>query len=114
VRELEGEWQMIAMSHNGQPLEEMYCKMGKRVASGNELTVFMGPQTILKTFYAIDRSVKPNTMDYALSGKRQFGIFEYKGDSLTTCFSAPGKPRPTDFASTRGDGRTVTTWKKRI
>ena len=118
VPELAGEWQMIAMSQSGQPLDPAYCQMGKRVASGNETAVYMGPQTILKAFYAIDRSVKPNTMDYVLthgagSGKRQFGIFELTGDSFIVSFAAVGKPRPTDFSSKKGDGRTVTTWKRK-
>jgi uncharacterized protein (TIGR03067 family) len=117
IPELAGEWQMIAMAFNGAPLEETYCKMGKRVAQGNEVTVFMGPQTILKAFYAIDRSQRPHTMDYAVThgsakGKKQFGIFEMAGDSFTTSFAAPGKPRPTDFTSNHGDGRTVTTWRR--
>jgi uncharacterized protein (TIGR03067 family) len=117
IPELEGEWQMITMSHNGAPLDAAYCKMGKRVAQGNELTVFMGPQTILKAFYAIDRSKRPHTMDYVVThgsakGKKQFGIFEITGDSFTTSFAAPGKPRPSDFTSKHGDGRTVTKWKR--
>jgi uncharacterized protein (TIGR03067 family) len=118
VPELEGEWQMTALSHNGEPLEAAYCKIGKRFASGNETAVFMGPQTILKAFYAINRGVHPNTMDYVLAhgpaaGKKQFGIFEQMGDSFTVSFSPPGQPRPPDFSSTRGDGRTVTTWKRK-
>jgi len=118
IPELEGEWQMITCSHSGEALEAAYCKMGKRVAKGNETTVFMGPQTILKAFYAIDRSRQPNTIDYVLAhgpaaGKKQFGILELAGDSFKVSFSPVGQPRPGDFSSTPGDGRTVTTWKKR-
>ncbi len=115
IPELAGEWQMVSMSFNGNPLEEQYCKMGKRVASGNELTIAMGPQTILRAFYSIDRAA--HTMDYALThgagkGKRQLGLYEFSGGVLKTSFAEAGKPRPKDFSSAKGDRKTVTLWKK--
>jgi hypothetical protein len=50
-------------------------------------------------------------MDYFLAGgKTQHGIWVLEGNRLTTCFGAPGQPRPTEFASVPGDGRTLTVW----
>jgi uncharacterized protein (TIGR03067 family) len=117
IPELGGEWQMMSCLFSGQALEAAYCKMGKRVANGNETAVYMGPQTILKAFYAVDRSKKPNTVDYVLthgpsSGKKQFGIYELSGGVLKVSFAAVGQPRPSDFGSKAKDGRTVTEWKK--
>ena len=117
VPELEGQWSMAACSHNGQALKPEFLKWGKRVAKGNETTVFMGKQVILKARYSVDRTQQPNTIDYLLtqgpaSGQKQFGIFELQGKSLKVSFAHPGHPRPADFSSTAGDGRTVTTWKR--
>jgi len=117
VPELEGEWAMTACSHSGQALKPEFLKWGKRVAKGNETTVFMGKQVILKARYSIDRHPQPNTIDYFLTqgpaaGQKQLGIFELQGESLTVSFAKPGQPRPADFSSTAGDGRTVTTWKR--
>jgi uncharacterized protein (TIGR03067 family) len=51
------------------------------------------------------------TMDYFLAGgKTQHGIWVLEGNRLTTCFAAPGQPRPTEFASVPGDGRTLAVW----
>jgi uncharacterized protein (TIGR03067 family) len=51
------------------------------------------------------------TMDYLLAdGKTQHGIWALEGKLLTTCFGAPGQPRPTEFASIPGDGRTLAVW----
>jgi uncharacterized protein (TIGR03067 family) len=34
-------------------------------------------------------------------------IYQVAGDTLTYCIAAPGQPRPTDFATAPGDGRTL-------
>jgi len=112
VPELAGEWAMVSCVMNGQSLEAEYVKMGRRLAHGNETTIFMGEQAILKARYAIDQTAQPNTIDYLLkNGQRQFGIFKLAGDVLEVSFAAAGKPRPETFSATKGDGRTVATWK---
>lgn len=34
-------------------------------------------------------------------------IYKVADDTLTYCIAAPGQPRPTDFATAPGDGRTL-------
>jgi len=41
----------------------------------------------------------------------QHGIYELEGKKLKVIFSAPGQPRPADFSTKAGDGKTLTTWK---
>ena len=38
---------------------------------------------------------------------RTAGIYSLRGDVLRYSVAAPGRPRPTDFTTRRGDGRTV-------
>ena len=38
---------------------------------------------------------------------RTFAIYELDGDDLIYCIAEPGRPRPTDFTTTEGDGRTL-------
>jgi uncharacterized protein (TIGR03067 family) len=86
-------------------------KYGKRTATADEVTVKFGPNVMLKARYAVDRSRTPMTMDYVLGdGKSQHGIWRLEGKQLTTCFGAPGKPRPEAFSSIPGDGRTLAVW----
>jgi uncharacterized protein (TIGR03067 family) len=110
--ELEGEWVMVACVSSGQPLPKEYLSMGKRIARANQITVTMGPQTLLQAQFTVDRSKAPNSIDYLLkNGQRQLGIYELEGDLLKVNFSAPGASRPTDFSTAPGDGRTYTEWK---
>ncbi len=114
--ELEGEWSMASCVMNGQPLDASMVKYGKRVARGNEMSVSMAGQVILKARFRVDRTKEPMTIDYALllspnEGKMQQGIYALEGKTLRTCFSSPGQARPDEFASVPGDGRTLAVWK---
>ncbi len=114
--ELGGEWSMVSCVMNGQALDAAMLKYGKRVAKENEMTVLMAGRALLKARFAVDRTKSPKTMDYILllspnEGKSQYGIYEFDGEILRTCFSAPGQARPTKFESVAGDGRTSTIWK---
>jgi uncharacterized protein (TIGR03067 family) len=40
------------------------------------------------------------------------GIYSLQGDVLMYCIAAPGCPRPTEFATTAGDGRTLVVLKR--
>ena len=109
--ELAGEWVPLSLVRDGQALDKGMLKYGRRTATANEVAVKFGPQVVLKARYAVDRSRTPMTMDYVLAdGRLQHGIWALEGKRLTTCFGAPGQPRPGEFASTTGDGRTLTVW----
>ncbi len=111
--ELAGEWSMVSAIMSGKPLEPQYVRMGKRIATESELQVKIGPQAVLKAAYAVERTSAPRAMNYRLSdGRVQAGIWELDGKQLKTCFASPGQPRPTEFASAPGDGRTFTVWTK--
>ena len=40
------------------------------------------------------------------------GIYLLQGDVLRYCIAAPGRPRPTEFATTKGDGYTLVVLKR--
>jgi uncharacterized protein (TIGR03067 family) len=117
LAQLQGEWSMVSGVTDGQPLPDQIRKQMKRVCQGNEVTTTMGVQLILKAKITVDPAPKPKTIDYEMTGgvnqgKTQLGIYELEGDTFRSCFSAPGDPRPTDFATKPDDHRTLTVWKR--
>lgn len=89
----------------------------KRVTRGDITTVTAGGQVMLKARFTLDAAANPGTVDYvnllgAHARKPQAGIYEWHGDVLTVCMSPPRKPRPSEFSSTSGDGRSFTTWRR--
>ena len=114
--EWEGEWAMVSGVFNGKALDSTMLKWCRRVTRGNVTTVVAGPQVMLKATFTLDTSGNPHAVDYvnlegANAGKPQAGIFELAGGLLKISMSAPGRPRPRDFSSKAGDGRTYTTWR---
>jgi uncharacterized protein (TIGR03067 family) len=115
--EFEGEWSMLSGVMSGQPMDESSVQWVKRVTRGNVTTVMAGPQTMIKVEFTYDGSKSPGAIDYvnlhgSNKGKSQKGIYELSGDVLKFCVAAPGAERPSEFESVRGDGRTLTVWKR--
>ena len=112
ISELEGEWAMVSCIRNGDPLGPMMVKGGKRVTRGNDTTVFFGDHPFLKTTFTLDPSQQPKTIDLGNAGEVQRGIYELDGETMKICYAAPGERRPSDYATARGDGRTMAVWQR--
>jgi uncharacterized protein (TIGR03067 family) len=114
---LQGEWLMVSGTADGYPIPAEMIPYSKRVCKGDEITATVGGQLVLKAKITIDPSKQPKTIDYDVSdgptkGKKHLGIYELDGDTLKSCFGAPGVERPADFVSKPGDKRTSTVWKR--
>jgi uncharacterized protein (TIGR03067 family) len=115
---LQGEWSMVSGSADGNAMPDAMRETARRVCKGDETTVTLGAQLIMKAKFTIDPSRKPKTIDYEMidgptKGKRQLGIYELEGDTVKFCFGSPGSARPPDFTSKQGDGRTLSAWKRK-
>ena len=113
--EIEGEWTMVSAVLNGKPLGPEMVKFCKRVTRGNVTKILAGPQTMLDAAFTLDRD--QGHIDYvnrsgAKKGKAQQGIYTLRGDHLEICTADPGLPRPGDFSSSNGDGRSYTVWTR--
>jgi uncharacterized protein (TIGR03067 family) len=112
--ELEGEWSVAQLVMDGQPLADSMLGWGKRVVKDGEVKVMMGPQTVLHVRAAVEPGHSPGWINYVhvKGGASQLGIYKLEGETLTTCMGKPGAPRPEEFKSPKGSGRTLGVWKK--
>ncbi len=115
--ELEGEWAMVSSIRDGEPLDKNYVKRGRRSYKGSKTVMFFADQLYMQSSFTLDPAQQPKEIDFLNShgpgaGKTQLGIYELEGPTLKTCLSAPGHPRPGNYKTEHGDGRTVTVWSR--
>ena len=117
MAKLQGSWSMVSGSADGQEVPKELLADSKRVCKGDETTVTVGGQLIMKAKFSLDASKHLKTIDYDVTdgptkGKKHLGIYEMNGDTVKFCFGAPGAERPTDFTSKPGERRTFSVWKR--
>lgn len=113
--EIDGMWEMESAVFNGAPLAADAVKFCTRYTGGGVTKVLAAGNTMLDASFTLDP--KRGHIDYVnrsgkQNGKTQAGIYALNGDVLRICTAAPGKSRPTDFKSVKGDGRSFTEWKR--
>lgn len=118
LQKLQGEWSPLELITSGKPLETAYLPYGSRSHSGFETKVVFGGQTMMHAKVRFNESVAPIEVDYLnLAGKGKgsvsLGLFRWDGEEAVYCIAAPGDPRPADFSSKAGSGRTFSRWKRK-
>ena len=96
LAQLQGEWSMVSAGGGGQTVPSASLRNSKRICKGDETTVIVGGQLLLKAKFTLDPSSKPKSIDYQVTGgsntgKSQLGIYELEGDTVKFCFAAPGQ-----------------------
>ncbi len=115
---LQGEWEMVSGTVDGFSIPPTMTTGSKRVCKGDEVSVVVGGNEVMKAKVVVDPSKKPKTIDYQITegankGKTALGIYEVEDGYFKSCFAAPGADRPTEFKSKSGTLQTLTTWKKK-
>lgn len=113
---LAGEWEAEKIVRDGLSLPASMLKTARRTARDNEIEIRVGGHLIVHARVRIDESAAPVQVDYFLlgagcEGSIQHGIFEWRGDLACFCMAPPGEPRPTEFDSPKGSGRTLSSWR---
>ncbi len=136
---LQGTWLAISCACNGEDRMQPWMKDNALLVikeTDGKLscqTVFKDKAKVLELFgegmekwtqgaLKLDARTKPPTLDFtgAQGNGTYLGIYKLDGDTLTWCqskvltpaASAPGSERPADFSTKRGDGRTLTVYKR--
>ena len=115
---LQGDWLPTIIIRDGQELPAMMLRTGRRSAKQNEVTISFGGQTMIHALIRVDEQNDPMPVDYynlegPLKGTVQFGLFQWLGDEACFCMANPAHPRPADFTSPTGSGRTLSQWKRK-
>ena len=112
---LQGEWSCTALVMDGKPMPADWLAHGKRVATGDEVKVIFGGQTMV---HAKVRLGDEQMIDYlslagAAKGKISLGRFEWRGDEVCFLMAKAGAPRPSDLSTTSQAGLTFSCWKRK-
>ena len=71
-------------------------------------TISRAPATLPRT----GRDARLAARGGDLKGQTSLAIYELVGDTLRICRAAPGKARPTEFASKPGSGLTLMSYQR--
>ncbi len=116
LKRLEGEWTAEKIVLDGKELPRMMLKTGQRSAKDNEIKIRFGGMLMIHALIRINEQTTPMEIDYLniggqANGTIQHGIFEWRGDDACFCMATPGQPRPNEFESQAGSGRTLSIWR---
>jgi uncharacterized protein (TIGR03067 family) len=116
---LTGRWQLVQSIIDGTPVPETEVAQTVLITDHDEFRfpadARVGTAPLGK--FTIDPTTKPKQVDStALSGpgkgKVTKGIYEIiDANNKRACWGKPGGPRPTDFTSKPGSGRTLQYWR---
>jgi uncharacterized protein (TIGR03067 family) len=116
---LTGRWQLVKSVVDGKAVPEAEASKTVLITDHN---VFRFPAdakvgTAPLGHFTIDPTTSPKQVDSTATegpnkGKVTRGIYEIiDANNKRACWGQPGGPRPTDFTSTPGSGRTVQYWR---
>ena len=110
---------MVSGERDGDAFPPGATNGSKRTTVGNETTVVIQGQLLMKTKFVLDPAKSPKTIDYSvtdgpLAGSAMQGIYELDGDKIKILlFGSRSKERPTDFSTKLDDwAHHVPFWKQ--
>ena len=117
MKKAEGAWTLVSGEADGTPLAEQDVKNAKLTIVGDKYTVDLGEKGVKKGIQKLDATKSPKQIDAkdteGPTVGENHGIYEFTADGdFRVCFAAPGKDRPTAFATKPGSGHFMHLWKR--
>jgi uncharacterized protein (TIGR03067 family) len=114
---LEGNWICISAVVNGKPLVESTVQLLRLTLTPERYTTRRGSEVLFDSTYMTEPAGNPKQIDMVgtegeLTGKKAQGIYSLTGDTLTICYTMPGKPRPAAFESAPSSEAYLVSWKR--
>jgi uncharacterized protein (TIGR03067 family) len=107
------QYQGVSGTSNGKPMSAAVMNKAQLNTDGTNFAMQLGGK-LLKGTYKLDKSKKVKQVDAIPNGGGApiKGIYKVNGDTMTVCYAAPGKARPTSFSARPGSGQKLLVWKK--
>ena len=114
---LAGSWKCLSATVNGKPLPPDVVSKLQLNLTTNRYQTKKGDQVLFDSVYSLDASKKPREINIIgtegdLAGKTAQGVYVIEADSLTLCYTMPGKERPKTFESKEGSEVHLTHWSR--
>jgi uncharacterized protein (TIGR03067 family) len=112
LEKLQGAWEVVETQNQNGRMQNVN-EHSKLIIKGDRFGWSNPDDGIFK----LDPTKTPKTIDYWLGSvndptKAWQGIYELNGDTFRDCMAPPGQPRPTDFSTPPGSGRTMQTFQR--
>jgi uncharacterized protein (TIGR03067 family) len=115
---LAGTWRAATYALDGKEATAADLKDIRLIIDGDgKFKAQNAGQTFLAGTIKLGPDKNPRAMDITytegdLKGQTSLAIYELASDTLRICRAAPGKPRPTEFASRPGSGLTLMSYQR--
>ncbi len=118
-KQLTGAWKLVSVTKDGRPVLTKTLKKHRAIAifRGKHMLGWMDNRLVNDSTFTIDPSKSPKTIDITDRrgkdrGKKQLGIYEIDGKTLTICHALAGKKRPAYMDANKGSGCTLEVYQR--
>lgn len=113
---LQGTWQTVSVTVNGEALDKDTFKKDKMIIEERTFVLLSGDKSTGGKL-TLDPTKSPKTIDTETlagegKGSKSVGIYAFDGDTLRVCYTTAPNPRPTDFNAPKGSKRALVVYRR--